>query len=110
MTTIVFEKSGDSYRSMICMGHAGHKHFHFEKDMVCASISVLVINTINGLEKFTDTKMKVQTNEETGFIRCDFLNVLSPEATVLMDTLVLGLSDISRQYGEKYCLVEFKEV
>ena len=95
---------------MICMGHAGHKHFRFEKDMVCASISVLVINTINGLEKFTDTKMKVQTNEETGFIRCDFLNDLSPEATVLMDTLVLGLSDISRQYGEKYCLVEFKEV
>ncbi len=95
---------------MICMGHAGHKHFPFEKDMVCASISVLVINTINGLEKFTDTKMKVQTNEETGFIRCDFQSSLSPEATVLMDTLTLGLSDISRQYGEKYCLLEFKEV
>ena len=95
---------------MICMGHAGHKHFHFEKDIVCASISVLVINTINGLVKFTDTKLKVQTNEETGFIRCDFQSSLSSEAVTLMDTLVLGLSDISRQYGEKYCVLEFKEV
>ncbi|MCD8326205.1 MAG: ribosomal-processing cysteine protease Prp [Lachnospiraceae bacterium] len=95
---------------MTCMGHAGHKRFPMEKDMVCASISVLVINTINGLEKFTNTWFRVQTNEETGFIRCEFESELSSEARVLMDTLVLGLSDICRQYGRKYCCIEFKEV
>ena len=110
MTTIIIEKSRDSYKTITCMGHANHKRLWFEKDVVCASISVLVINTLNALEKFADTNMEVTTNEETGFIRCVFQNSLSEKETILIDTLILGLEQICQEYGKKYCNVEFKEV
>ena len=110
MTTIIIEKSRDSYKSITCMGHAHYKRIWFEKDLVCASISILVMNTLNALEKFTDTNMEVKTNEETGFIRCVFQNSLSDKETILVDTLILGLEQICQEYGKKYCNVEFKEV
>ena len=110
MTTIIFEKSRESYKTITCMGHAKHKRIWFEKDLVCASISVLVINTLNGLDKFTDTKMEVTTNEDTGFLRCVFQDSLSDKAVVLIDTMILGLEQICQEYGTKYCNVNFKEV
>lgn len=110
MTTIIIEKSRDSYKTITCMGHAKRKRLWFEKDLVCASISVLVINTLNGMEKFTDTKMEITTNEETGFIRCVFPDSLSDNAKVLVDTMILGLEQICQEYGKKYCNVKFKEV
>ena len=110
MTTIIIEKSSESYKSVTCMGHAGRKRLWFEKDLVCASISVLVINTLNALEKFTDTKMEISTNEDTGFLRCVFQDSLSDKAVVLIDTMILGLEQICQEYGTKYCNVNFKEV
>ena len=92
------------------MGHAKHKRLWFEKDLVCASVSVLVLNTINALDALTDTKMEVTTNEETGFIRVVFMNNLSDKEKVLVDAMALGLEQICQEYGKKYCNVEFKEV
>ncbi len=110
MTTIIIEKSRESYKAITCMGHAKHKRLWFEKDLVCASVSVLVINTLNALEKFTNTKMEITTNEETGFIRCVFQNSLSEKENILVDTMILGLEQICQEYGKKYCNVKFKEV
>ena len=92
------------------MGHAKHKRLWFEKDLVCASVSVLVLNTINALDALTDTKMEVTTNEETGLIRVVFMNNLSDKEKVLVDAMALGLEQICQEYGKKYCNVEFKEV
>ncbi len=110
MTTIIIGKSKESYKSITCMGHSGRKRIFFEKDLVCASISVLVLNTINGLDEFTDTTMELVTNEETGFIRVVFSELLSESATVLIQTMIMGLEQISQQYGTKYCNIEFEEV
>ena len=110
MTTIIIEKSGNAYKTITCMGHAKHKRLWFEKDLVCASVSVLVLNTINALDALTDTNMEVTTNEETGFIRIVFMNSLSDKEKVLVDAMALGLEQICQEYGKKYCNVEFKEV
>ena len=92
------------------MGHAKHKRLWFEKDLVCASVSVLVLNTINALDALTDTNMEVTTNEETGFIRIVFMNSLSDKEKVLVDAMALGLEQICQEYGNRYCNVNFKEV
>ena len=110
MTTIIIEKSSESYKSVTCMGHAGRKRLWFEKDLVCASISVLVINTLNALDQLTETKMEITTNEETGFIRCVFTDTLSEKETLLVDAMALGLEQICQEYGNRYCNVNFKEV
>jgi len=109
MTTICIKKSENgSYQSITCMGHAGYAGRG--KDIVCASISILVINTLNALEKFCDTQMDVMENESTGFIHCVFQNPLSKEEVLLIDTMIMGLEKISENYGKKYCELKFEEV
>ncbi len=92
------------------MGHAASRRFFFEKDMVCAAASVLVINTINSLEELSKDPLTLVTNEQTGFIKCDFPVALSDSGRILMDSMVLGLQGIETQYGKKYLSVNFKEV
>ena len=68
MTTITITKSSDgSYKQIECNGHAGFAQFG--EDIVCAAISVLTINTINSVEKFTDDKILTSQNEEKGILR-----------------------------------------
>ena len=111
MTTIVIRKSSaGEYRNFVCQGHAGYGFF-FQKDVVCASVSVLVINTVNALEEIAKEEIEVVSNEEEGLIFCAFKNaVINEKAKVLMDALVLGMDAISKEYGEKYLKLKFEEV
>ena len=109
MTTIIIRKTvKKEYFGFICMGHAGYATN--EPDVVCAAVSVLVINTINAIEKLAGQASQVTQNEETGFIKCDFKDSLNEKSILLMDAMVLGLQDISKAYGRKYLQVKFEEV
>ena len=109
MTTIVIRRTvKKEYIGFICMGHAGYAKN--EPDIVCAAVSVLVINTINSIEKLAGQMAEVVENEETGFIKCDFKDSLNEQSILLMDAMVLGLKDISKTYGKKYLQVKFEEV
>ena len=109
MITVTFHKTkAGEYQDIICFGHAGFDDYG--KDIVCASVSVLVINTINSLEEITKEKIVVDTDEKKGLITCKFPEPLQDTSKVLIDSLVLGLTHIAKQYGQKYCKLEFKEV
>ena len=110
MTQITFYKtSAGEYKRFTCDGHAGFADYG--KDIVCASISVLVINTINSLEQITGEQMHVESDENTGTIQCNFIDQpLKETSRALMDSLVLGLSQIEKQYGKNYCKLTFEEV
>ena len=95
------------------MGHAGYakKHlFYKEPDILCAAVSVTVINTINALEHLAQEELSVTQNEETGFIKCDFESSLQDKSVFLMDSMVLCLENLSKEYGEQYLQVKFEEV
>ena len=112
MTNAIISKTKDGrYKSIVCMGHANYARSN-EKDMVCAAISVLVINTINSISELTidANNMKVDTNEENGFIQCKFKNTISDETQLLMSSLEIGLQSIKKQYGKKYFELKFEEV
>ena len=110
MTQITFYKTATGeYQRFTCDGHAGYAN-HGE-DIVCASISVLVINTINSLEQIAGEEIRVETDEDSGTIQCSFMNQpLKETSKVLMDSLMLGLTQIAKQYGNNYCKLTFKEV
>ncbi|MCD8039623.1 MAG: ribosomal-processing cysteine protease Prp [Lachnospiraceae bacterium] len=97
MTTIVIFKSNNSYKGFSCIGHAGYSHSG--KDIVCASISVLVINTLNAIEKLAAENAEVQMDD--GIIECIFPNELNDKAKLLMDAMVMGLEDIEKGYGKQ---------
>ena len=97
MTTIIIFKSKNSYKGFTCTGHA--EFDSSGKDIVCASISVLVINTLNAIEKFASEKADVRA--EDGVIECHFPNEINDKTKLLMDTMLLGLKDIEKNYGKK---------
>ena len=109
MTTITIYKSNEGiYKRFTCSGHAGYGRYG--KDIVCASVSCLVINTINSLNELTEEKMDITTDEKEGYIDCRFINNISSDSKLLLDSMILGLSGIVNDYGKKYLELKFKEV
>jgi hypothetical protein len=92
-------RENDHYKKFIIDGHAGYAEAG--EDIVCAAVSALVINTINSIEKFTDDPFTCDCKD--GQIRnWEFTSEVSPETELLMDSLMLGLKNIQKSYGEKY--------
>ena len=115
MTTIVISKDNNqSYKGFTCMGHAEFakkKLFGgYEPDILCSAISAIVLNTLNSLEELAGEQMDVVTNEETGFIKCDFKSKLQDKSIFLLDSMVFGLENLSKEYGTQYLQVKFEEV
>ena len=48
--------------------------------------------------------------DRSGMFRFRFTGAISPEAALLMNSLVLGLEDIEETYGEPYIKIRFEEV
>lgn len=110
MTTVVIRRTkAQQYVGFTCMGHAGYAK-PGKPDILCASISALVINTINSLEELAGETLQVSSNEETGFIQCVIESDLQEKSIFLMDAMVFGLQQIARTYGEKFLTVKFEEV
>ena len=109
MTTVtIYKSSGDDYKGFTCKGHAGYAISG--KDIYCASISILVINTINSLEELASQEMNVKTDETTGYIDCRFTQECNEKSSLLLDSMILGLESIVQQGGKKYLKLKFEEV
>ncbi len=109
MTRIIIRKSKNGeYKGFTCKGHSGFAARG--EDIVCASISVLVINTVNSLEELAGEDMEVVADSSVGTIRCRLKKPLSEKGELLMESMILGLSHIAEQYGEQYLTLKFKEV
>lgn len=110
MTTVVIRRTrAQRYVGFTCMGHAEYAR-PGQPDLLCASISMLVINTVNSLEELAGETLRVSSNEETGFIQCAIESDLQEKSIFLMDAMVFGLQQLARTYGEKYLTVKFEEV
>ena len=110
MTEIVIfkKKKLDYYIGFEAKGHAGYAKRG--EDIVCASISVLLFNTMNSIEKFTNDKFESKENSRTGFLRCKIKRNPSNETQLLLKSMVLGLTQIVKEYGNEYINIIFKEV
>ena len=66
---------------------------------ICAGVSVLALNTINCIEKFTRDKFFFDYNKDGGMIDFKFLDhKISHDACLLIKTLAFGLKDIYKTY------------
>ncbi len=109
MTTITITKSKNgNYKQVVCKGHAGYADSG--SDIVCAAVSMLVINTVNSLEALTDTAMQVEAEETSGMISFCFPQKPDEGGRLLLDSMILGLQNVVSEYGTKYVKLKFKEV
>ncbi|MBO5523949.1 MAG: ribosomal-processing cysteine protease Prp [Roseburia sp.] len=109
MTKItVFQNQKQEYMGFDCVGHAG---FAFRgKDVVCAGISILVQNTVNAIENYTEEGFSCEADPKSGEIKFRFESPAGHDAELLVKTMILGLQGISASYGKKFLKIEFKEV
>ena len=84
--------SDKTYRGFSVRGHAGYENAG--KDIICASVSALVINTVNAVDAHT-FKFSSDSDEQ---------------GQLLIRALDMGLSNIEKEYGKKYLQVHYKEV
>ena len=109
MTQItIYRKENRDVARFTCSGHAGYGEYG--TDIVCASISVLVINTINSIEAFTSVAYTCEADEETGDIDFQFTEETSPDAALLIESMILGLKEIQNEYVNKFLILDYKEV
>ncbi len=106
MIKITVKKREDSYISFKSSGHAGYAEEG--QDIICAAVSALVINTVNSIEAFTDDSIEVQ--EQDGYVSFRFTKPVTEKGILLMDSLILGLTDIAHSYENQYLTVKVKEV
>ena len=88
-------------------GHA--EYGRCGKDVVCAGVSALVINTVNSIESFTED-CAVTEECQDGLVRFKIVGNVSPQSKLLLKSLRLGLCSIYEEYGDKYIQIYFREV
>ena len=105
----IYKTDGHKYAGFDISGHAGYDESG--NDVVCAAVSAIVINTINSIERFTADETSSVSDEESGTIEFRFGKIPSHDASLLLDSMILGLEDIedSSEY-ESYIDIIFKEV
>ena len=90
-----------------CTGFQTEGHAEYAdpgQDIVCAAASILVINTINAIEEFTEDAFTCDCKD--GMIESwEFTSDVSAGTDLLMDALMLGLRNIVKSYGTDYLQV-----
>ena len=106
---VVFKKKKlDCYIGLETKGHAGFAEYG--QDIVCAAASILIINTINSIEQYTNDKFVSKNSERTGFLKFMIKGHPSNETQLLLKSMILGLTEIVKEYGNEYINIIFKEV
>lgn len=103
----VYKNPNKEYIGFKTEGHA--EYADSGQDIVCSAVSVLVINTINSIDAFTTDQCVVEQEQESGVIECKFSTTISEQSNLLLDSMVLGLQGIQKNY-KSYIEISFKEV
>ena len=105
----IYQNEKKECAGFLAKGHAGFSEAG--QDIVCAAVSVLVINTVNSIERFTEDKTSCISDEETGSIQFRFRNTPTHDASLLFDSMLSGLEAIEENSEyEPYIDIIFKEV
>ncbi len=96
MTNIVFYTRAGKIIGFQSKGHAGYGVRG--TDVVCASVSALIINTVNSVEKLTQDRYSENINDRRAVIDFEIEGEVSPQSELLFSALELGLSEIARDY------------
>lgn len=108
MTKITFYRQEDgSYLGFDAQDHAGYDVSG--QDIVCAAISAMVINFVNSLEEFTADSFHVDQDSKNARINVVFKDRLSNEGSLLLRSLILGLTSIEEEH-EQHLDIIYEEV
>ena len=104
----IYKNSKNECVGFQVLGHSGYAEAG--EDSLCAAISILVINTMNAIETFTDVKFSQQADEDQGMINFK-IDCPTKETTLLLDTMILGIQTLEEnEFYTDYIDLIFEEV
>ena len=62
------------------------------------------------MESLLQEAFTCNEDSKTGTIELRFQKIPQSGSILLMDSMVLGLNEVKKQYGKKYILLKFEEV
>ena len=90
---------------IICFHVCGHSGFsEIGTDVVCAGVSALIINCINSVEKFSDTRFDLIQKDGNMEFTCK--PPLDDRAVALLQSLFFGVQEIQKKYGNEYVTLQ----
>lgn len=102
MTTVKFEKAGDSIVAVECSGHTGYGVEG--EDIVCAAISSIVQTAVLGILQVAAINADYTVKEEDAFLRIALPKTLTPaerrDADTILNTLYLGVYDLYESFSD----------
>ena len=107
MITVTVSKKNNSYVSFTSKGHAGYAEEGY--DIICAAVSALD-NQHGEFPGTADEEIRLRQRRVTDSYLSLSLKPVSEEGTLLMDSLVLGLTEIENSYSKRYLKVKVREV
>ena len=81
--------------SIIIKGHAGYADYG--KDIVCASVSSMVITTVNAIARLRQND--ITCNQDDGFVEI-VINTHNSITDTLIDNLIDLLKELEQQYNK----------
>lgn len=103
----IYQNKAGVLTGFTSQGHAGAGEYG--SDVVCAAVSVLVINTVNSIRTIAGDSSEALFDEESGEIRCFPEKPENHDTQVLMQSLLLGLQSIEEEY-DRYLDLIIQEV
>lgn len=97
----VYYKPSEQVKGYVIQGHAGMAEAGY--DLVCASVSAIAQTALLGLDKHLNGRCEWRI-EDDGFLECWLPDGIGKEesifAQVIIETMVLGLKSIEKEYGQ----------
>ena len=88
----------------------GFKAENHGDPIVCSAVSALTMNTVNCIERFTDTHLICDCDEKRGVIELTLPEIKSGGtncgAVLLLNALHLGITSIGDAYGSEIKIVD----
>ena len=79
---------------------------HHGETLVCAAVSLLVINTVNSIETLTEADISYEYNEEGGYLSFVLLSdretAEGKAAGLLLDALDLGFQSVAQAHPGEF--------
>ena len=98
ITAVIYKTSRDDVFGFYITGHAGYDRYG--RDIICAAVSALSINTINSIEQLTTDRF--ETKQSEGNLKFKLVTNEAPGTQLLLKAFILGLETISETYGDKF--------
>lgn len=104
MIKVEIIRNNNNIKKISILGHAMYDEYG--KDIVCASVSTLVISTVNNILSINDKTIKVEQSDSKIIIECILKdNIID----ILINNMISNLNTLANNYPKNIKIIDKEE-